>query len=92
MKWLWGGVAAAWAAIVALAWALADRRIDLCAFEKKCLLATTATRDAVLIWGASVPLAVFVLALLLGMVRLNLARRGRGPASASRAETDRRLR
>ena len=50
----------AWAAIVALAWWLANKRIAICGdYENACALRATATRDNVLVWGASGGLGVF---------------------------------
>lgn len=92
MKWIWLGVAAAWGGIVALAWWLADRRVAWCSDSygqvQNCkTISALATRDNVLIWGASIPLALFVVALLLGrMPVLRLNRRER--PSTTRALID----
>lgn len=50
-----------WGAIIALAWWLADRRIEICDYvDEPCRIATTADRDFVLAFGLSVALAVIV--------------------------------
>lgn len=59
-NWIVGG--ATWAAIVALAWWLADRRIQLCGYaENACILRATATRDDILVRGLSFALAALLL-------------------------------
>jgi hypothetical protein len=52
-----------WSGIVALAWWLADRRIELCRYSSgyTCELRATAARDDVLIWGLTVALAAILL-------------------------------
>lgn len=70
MKQIVYGVSAAWIAIVALAWWLAERRIHLCDYgDTACAIRTTAARDSVLLWGPAVPLGVFVVLVLAGVVR-----------------------
>jgi len=71
-----GGLAA-WAGIVALAWWLADARIDICGFEKTdCELRATAARDAVLIWGLIV--SVISILAVTGVAQYRRHRRGAG--------------
>jgi hypothetical protein len=78
-----------WAAITALAWYLADARIDLCAprrdasYARECILAATAARDTLLIICLSVGLGLSLLALLASAAAT--ARRFRGPSSWSPA-------
>lgn len=90
MKWNWIVAGTAWAGIVALAWRLADQRSAVCgSFDADCRFDAAATRDGVLIWGLSIPLALFVLLTIAGRARigrLNLRwpRRGRTPTSTSR--------
>lgn len=83
--WITAGTA--WAAIVALAWWLADARIEICGdHDMPCVLRATATRDNVLLWGGSIALALFVLLALAGQVRigrLNLRWLTLGAASPS---------
>ncbi|HET6940576.1 MAG TPA: hypothetical protein VFH89_00290 [Sphingomicrobium sp.] len=60
-----------WAGIVALAWWLAGRRIELCSYlDNDCELRATADRDYVLIAGLSIGLCLALLALLV-TARLN---------------------
>jgi hypothetical protein len=59
MKWIISGALAGWAAIVRLAWVLADRRIHICFradTETACTLRATAARDAVLTGGLTIAL------------------------------------
>ena len=77
----WIVAAVWWAGIVWLAYRLADQRA-WCDAHCPDLVAT---RDNVLIWGGSIPLALFVLLALLGRVRigrLNLRWPTRTPASS----------
>lgn len=86
----WIVIGAARAAIVALAWWLADNRIGVCGdFESGCRVQVTAARDCVLVWGAIVPLALFVLLTIAGRARirrinLRWPHRDRNPPSVSR--------
>ncbi|QGN56176.1 hypothetical protein [Novosphingobium sp. Gsoil 351] len=70
MKWNWMVAGTAWAGIVALAWWLADRRIERDLFGNAESVAQVATRDNVLIWGGSIPLALFVLLTIAGRARM----------------------
>lgn len=64
MKRILGFGLAGWAAIVGLAWWLADRRIALCGYDESgCKLRATAARDTVLTSGLTVALVVAVAAL-----------------------------
>jgi hypothetical protein len=50
-----------WSGIIALAWWLADQRIDLCDYDESgCVVRTTAARDFVLVFGLSVALIVMI--------------------------------
>ena len=87
--WIVAGVA--WAGIVWLAYRQAEEHIGYCVQNYWNCNAATAitTRDNVLIWGGSIPLALFVLLAIAGRVRierLNLRwpRRGPAPSAASR--------
>lgn len=67
-----------WAAIIGLAWVMADRRIGLCPKDAYgnleptgCLLRATADRDAVIVWGLGIALAVALVVILV------IARRAR---------------
>lgn len=86
---IWGALAG-WSAIVALAWWLAQRRLDECYSECN-RHSATAARDAVLIWGPAVPMGVLA---LVGLIRLfgapRLNRSGSSPASTT-AEARRSL-
>jgi hypothetical protein len=70
----------------ALAWWLADQRIDLCDYgESGCVVRTTEARDFVLVFGLSVALVVMVGAAFVwmrrgGSISLNWPRVGRIPA------------
>lgn len=61
MKRNWIVAGAAWAGIVALAWWLADQRIEICSYERACKLRATVTRDDILVWGVGVGLAALLL-------------------------------
>ena len=55
-----------WAAIIALAWWLADQRIGLCkamtySAETRCQVAATAARDFILIFGLTAALVFLVI-------------------------------
>lgn len=84
MKWIWLGVLAAWGGIVWLAWEQANRRIGpLCHFDRNyCKPALLAARDNTLIWGASIPLALLVLMLLLGRVPVPRLNRRKRPSTS----------
>ena len=67
----WIVAATAWSGIVALAWWLADKRSDVCgSFDADCRFDAAATRDSVLIWGLSIPLALFVLLTIGGRAQI----------------------
>ena len=98
MKWIAVGLMAGWTGIVALAWYLADRRIWLCTNDvwpdkqSPCFTRATATRDAVLIWGPAVGLALLVgIALLWQRERLKRieANPAARPIPAARPEPER---
>lgn len=76
-----------WAAIVAVAWRLADRRIALCHFlDTPCIVRTTASRDYVLVAGLTVGLVAALLALALtALYRTRRYRELNGWAPANRA-------
>ena len=85
-KWIIGGALAGWAAIIGLAYRLASARIDLCDYEKACIIRATAVRDNVLITGlivALVGLIVLMLVLARRTGRLN------GWVPANRGESSR---
>lgn len=89
MRKVWGGIAAAWAAIVALAWWLADKRTgpQCSLYGRECDPALVAVRDYTLIVGLVVPLVFFVVLVVLGLVRfdrLNRRQPRRSRPSASR--------
>jgi hypothetical protein len=75
---------AGWAAIMAVAWRLADARIPVCkeadtyTAEANCIIHATATRDNILTLGLSGALAIIVLALFI----YGSARRGSAPAKS----------
>lgn len=75
MKWMIGGVLAAWAAIVWLAWTLADRRMVGTCYQQVrgigCDIGAIAVRDWILVAGFAVPLILFVALALAGVLRLN---------------------
>ena len=61
-----------WSGIIALAWWLADRRIEICGdrmYNRDCIIEAAAARDTVLIAGLSVALAVLIVAALVGARR-----------------------
>lgn len=92
MEWVSGFVLTGWAAIVAVAWNLADKRIGECNFESECMRAATETRDAVLIWGPGIWLLALVVLALFGMlpgrrVSRRGAKPGPAPQEAKKAET-----
>ena len=73
MKTNWIVAGTAWSGIVALAWWLANARIDLsCGHQGGtiCYPDQVATRDNVLIWGLMVPLALFVLLTIAGRAQI----------------------
>lgn len=76
MKWIVLATFAGWAAIVRLAWVLADRRIGQCyELDTDCELRATAARDAVLTGGLTVALvAGFALAVVWWIARQRLNR------------------
>lgn len=92
--------AAGWAAIMALAWWMAARRIALCPWEMGaggisaqdagCLIRTTATRDASLVGGLVVLLVLLILAAAAPSIAAR-RRPGAVPGNASR-EASRLLR
>lgn len=47
-----------WAAILGLAWWLADSRIELCNYRQACIIDATETRDNVLVIGLAIGLAI----------------------------------
>lgn len=82
MKWIITLGLAGWTAIVALAWLLAEqRRLDCWLHDSGCIERAGASRDAVLIWGPGIALAVLLVLGLAARARLN---RARGPASTNR--------
>ena len=90
MKWNWLVASTAWAGIVGLAWWLADRRVGYCGTYHddawaRCAVAAAATRDNALLWGGSIPLALFVLLTIAGHARIGpLDRRWRRRPSSNR--------
>ena len=75
MKRIAIGVLAAWCGIVALAWWLASERLRWCAGAygrmAHCnVVSAMETRDNVLVWGAAIPLMLFVALIVLGIKRL----------------------
>ena len=81
-----------WSATVALAWWLADRRLDRCYSQFECSRHAMAVRDNVLIWGPGIAVAYLVaagLAGLLGNDRLDPRRPGQVHREAKRAEPTR---
>lgn len=76
MRWIAAMALTGWGGIVALAWWLADRRIAACyPMDSGCIERAHISRDAVLIWGPSVALAMltgFALLELRRTKRLNL--------------------
>ena len=75
-NWIVAGTA--WTGIVALAWWLADARVKWCPIDGGGRfycggdegLGQLTTRDNVLIWGGSIPLALFVLLTIAGRARI----------------------
>ena len=65
------GALAGWTAIVVLAWGLAELRLTRCEYwrfsDSPCIMHALTVRDAVLIWGPAVPVAILA---LVGLVRL----------------------
>lgn len=60
----------AWATLVALAWWLADRRIEICGYgEEACALRATAARDDILVKGLGIGIAALFLLLFVEMSR-----------------------
>ena len=57
----------AWAGIIALAWWLAQARIDICRYDPPCVIRTTAARDYVLIAGLIAVFGAFLIAALIGL-------------------------
>ena len=71
MKRIVGRALAGWAAIVALAWWLANKRILICEWERACMVRTVASRDAVLTGGLTVALVgLIVVAFLMRSGRI----------------------
>lgn len=77
-----------WAAIVWLAYTLADRRVGWCSAYRDCIERAQITRDNVLVWGAIIAL----LGLIVAAVIEWRATRGQGPSSANPAGKSRLLR
>ena len=80
-------LAVGWAALVELAYVLADRRIAICTpfgdahlQDITCTLRATAARDATLIWGIGLALVAIAVLLVISQLRQAPATRQANPA------------